>query len=157
MVDAMGGYPEDGSAFEGERAAHGDEVLDPLGGLVAAVGEQAMIGDADADVDRDEVSDEEGGEVLPREEEERGDGSDVEEAHEDGGDPVDAAFLMLAAHAEVLLDLLGDLGDGGNGVELGGRLGLDFGFWGGEGDGGHGLDFVLMPSGPALSSPVLLS
>ena len=47
-------------------------------------------------------------EVLPGEEEERGDGADVEEAHEDGGDPVDAALLVLAAHAEVLLDLLGD-------------------------------------------------
>ncbi len=114
MMDAMGGYPEDGSALEGERAAHGDEVLDPLGGLVAAVREQAMIGDADADVDGEEVGDEEGGEVLPGEEEERGDGSDVEEAHEDGGDPVDAALLMLAAHAEVLLDLLGDFSDGGN-------------------------------------------
>jgi len=116
-----------------------------------------MIGDADADVDREEISDEEGGEVLPGEEEERGDSSDVKEAHEDGGDPVDAAFLMLAAHAEVLLDLLRDFSDGGDGVGLGNRLRLDFGFWGGEGDGCHGLDFVLMPSGPALSSPVLLS
>ena len=32
--------------------------------------------------------------------------------HGDGGDPVDAALLVLAAHAEVLLDLLGDFGDG---------------------------------------------
>jgi hypothetical protein len=144
MVDAVGGYPEDGSTLEGERAAHGDEVLDPLGGSVAAVREQAMIGNADADVNREEVHDGEGGEVLPGEEEERGDGSDVEEAHEDGGDPVDAAFLMLAAHAEVLLDLLSDLGHGGNGVGLGNWLGLDFGFGGGEGGRGHGFCFVLV-------------
>jgi hypothetical protein len=31
MVDAVGGYPEDGSAFEGEAAAGGDEVLQPTG------------------------------------------------------------------------------------------------------------------------------
>ena len=71
-----------------------------------------MVGHADADVDGEEVRDDEGGEILPGEEEERGDGSDVEEPHGDGGDPVDAALLVLAAHAEVLLDLLGDFGDG---------------------------------------------
>ena len=112
MVDAMGGYPEDGTALEREAAAHGDEVLDPLGGAVAAVGEQAVVGHADADVDREEVHDDEGGEIFPGEEEEGCDGSDVEEPHGDGGDPVDAALLVLAAHAEVLLDLLGDFGDG---------------------------------------------
>ena len=143
MMDAVGSYPEDRAAFKGEAAAGADEVLDPLGSLVAAVREQAMIGDADADVDGEEIGDEEGGEVLPGEEEERGDSSDVEEAHEDGGDPVDAAFLMLAAHAEVLLDLLSDLGDGGNGVGLRDWLGLDFGFGGSEGDRGHGFCFVL--------------
>ena len=131
MMDAMGGDPEDGSALKREGAAHGDEVLDPLGGAVAAVREQAMVGHADADVDGEEVGDDEGGEVLPGEEEERGDGSDVEEAHDDGGDPVDAAFLVLAAHAEVLLDLLRDFGDGGDCVGLGDWLRLDFGFWGG--------------------------
>jgi len=36
----------------------------------------------------------------------------VEEAHSDGGNPVDAALLVLATHAEILLDLLGDFGDG---------------------------------------------
>jgi len=73
-----------------------------------------MVGHADADVDGEEVGNDEGGEVFPGEEEERGDGSHVEGAHGDGGDPVDAALLVLAAHAEVLLDLLGDFGDGGN-------------------------------------------
>ena len=143
MVDAVGGDPEDGSAFKREGAAHGDEVLDPLGGAVAAVRQQAVIGHADADVDGEEVHDDEGGEVLPGEEEERGDGADVEEAHDDGGDPVDAAFLVLAAHAQVLLDLLGDLGDGGHGVGLGNWLGLDFGLGGSEGGRGHGFCFIL--------------
>ncbi len=125
MVDAMGGHPEDGSAFKGEAAAGGDEVLQPLGHAIAAVGEQAVIGHADADVDGEEVHDEEGGQVLPGEEEERGDGADVEEAHGDGGDPVDAALLVLAAHAEVLLDLLLDLLNGDE--RAGGRAYFDFG------------------------------
>ena len=110
MMDAMGGDPEDGTAFEGHGAAGGDEVLQPFGDAVAAMGEQAVVGHADADVDGEEVHDAEGGEVLPGEAEERSDGADVEEAHDDGGDPVDAALLVLAAHAQVLLDLAGDFG-----------------------------------------------
>ena len=72
-----------------------------------------MVGHADADIDREEVHDEEGTEILPGEEEECGDRTDVEEPHRDGGDPVDAALLVLATHAQVLLDFLGDLLDGG--------------------------------------------
>jgi hypothetical protein len=123
MMDTVGGYPEDGTALEGEAAAHGDEVLDPLGGSVAAVGEQAMVSHADADVDGEEIHDDEDGQVGPREEEEGSNGSDVEGAHGDGGDPVDAALLVLAAHAEVLLDLLGDFGDD---RDDGGQLGCGF-------------------------------
>ncbi len=137
MMDAVGGDPEDGSAFEGEGAAGGDEVLQPLGRAVAAVREQAVVGHADADVDGEEVHDAEDGEVLPGEAEERGDGADVEEAHDDGGDPVDSAFLVLAAHAEVLLDLLGDFG----GETAGGFDG--FGCAGGSADAGCGLSFGL--------------
>ena len=44
------------------------------------------------------------------EHEEGGDGAGMEEDHEDGGEPVDAAFLVLAAHAQGLLDLLRDFG-----------------------------------------------
>ena len=125
MVDAVGGYPEDGTAFERKAAAGGDEVLQPTGRLVASVGEQAVVGHADADVDGEEVHHEEAGQVLPREEEEGGDGSDVEEPHGDGGDPVNAALLVLAAHTEVLLDLLGDLLDGEEGVGRGGGVAFD--------------------------------
>ena len=148
MMDAVGGYPEDGSAFKGEVPQTVTKYSSHLGYAVAAVREQAVVGHADADVDGEEVHDEEDGEVLPGEEEERGDGSDVEEAHDDGGDPVDAAFLVLAAHAEVLLDLGGDFGgetaggfDGFGGA--GGRadadcgLGLGFGCFGSQERRGH--------------------
>ncbi len=127
MMHAMRGYPEDGSAFEGEAAAGGDEVFEPARSLVAAVREQAVVGHADADVDSEEIHDEEDGQVRPGEEEERGDGSDVEEPHGDGGNPVDAALLVLAAHAEVLLDLLRDLMDGVERVGRGGDALFDFG------------------------------
>ena len=111
MVNAVSGYPEDRATFERETAAHGDEVFDPLGNFITAMGQQAVIRHADADVDREEVHDQEDGKIFPREEEERSDGSDVEETHGDGGDPVDAAFLIFAAHAQILLDLLGHFGD----------------------------------------------
>src|SRR5258708_36652290 len=43
MVDAGSGYPEDGTALEREAAAHGDEVLDPLGHPVPTGGDQGLV------------------------------------------------------------------------------------------------------------------
>src|SRR5271170_3893154 len=141
VMNAMGGYPEDGTTFKREAAAHGDEVLDPLGNSVAAMGKQAVIGHANADVDREEVHHEEDSQIFPGEEKEGSDRSDVEEPHGDGGDPVDAALLVLAAHAEVLLDLLGDFGDGWN--DDGEFRRLYRGFFDG-GEGSHNLIAVLV-------------
>src|ERR1700733_10115550 len=141
MMNAVRGDPEDRPAFEGEATAHGDEVLDPPRSTVAAVCKQAVIGHADSDIDGEKVSDAEGSEIFPREEEESRDGSDVKGTHGDGGDPVDAALLVLAPHAEVLLDLLGDFGyDGNDSGELG--CGLCWGFFDGA-QGGHVLFAVL--------------
>ena len=137
MVDAVGGYPEDRASLEGETTAHGDEVLDPLGRSVAAMGEQAMVRHSDTYINREEVHDGEGGQILPGEEEESSDGADVEEAHGDGGDPVDAALLVLAAHAQVLLDLFGDFNDGRDGGSARcGSLGCRD-FFGGDNGGAH--------------------
>jgi hypothetical protein len=122
MVDAVSGDPEDGSAFEGEATARGDEVFNPLGSFVATVGEQAMVCRADTDIDGEEVHDEEDSQIRPGEEEEGCDGTDVEEAHGDGGDPVNTALLVFTAHAEILLYLLGNFGDCRDDVKL--RLGL---------------------------------
>ena len=156
MMDAMGGDPEDGAAFEGHGAACGDEVLQPLGNAVAAMGEQAVVGHADADVDGEEVHDAEGGEILPGETEEGSDGADVEEDHDDGGDPVDASLLVLATHAQVLLDLAGNFGGAatGGGARGGGvrgdgndtagvlRAGLGDGCFGGEKGWGHRVELT---------------
>ena len=65
VMNTVGGYPEDWTALKREAAAHGDEVLDPLGDPVAAMGEQAVISHTDADVDREEVHDEKDGQIFP--------------------------------------------------------------------------------------------
>lgn len=104
MVNPVRGHPEDRAALKRHGSAGGEEVFDPLGSLVAAMREQAMVGHADADVNCEEVHDRGDGEVGPGKEEESSDGSDVEDRHGDGGDPVDAAFLVFASHAKVFAD-----------------------------------------------------
>ena len=124
MMNAMGGDPEDGSTFEGHGSTGCDEVFQPTGNAVSAMREQAVVGHADADIDGEEVHDGEDGKILPAETEECGDGADMEERHDDGGDPVDASLLMLTAHAQVLLYLTGDFGgaaEGGMSLGDGGR------------------------------------
>ncbi len=51
VMNPVGGNPEDRSAFQGECAADGQEILQPLGRAVAAMGQQAMVAHADAHVD----------------------------------------------------------------------------------------------------------
>ena len=58
MVNAMRGDPEDRPAFERERAADGQEVLDPLRRLVAAMRQQAVVAHADAERAGDPPQDE---------------------------------------------------------------------------------------------------
>jgi hypothetical protein len=53
----------------------------------------------------------------------------VEEEHDGGGDPVDAALLVRAAHAQVLLDAACDLGGAASGGDAVGGEGA------GRGDG----------------------
>src|SRR6185312_11509863 len=65
MMDAMCGDPEDRSTFERHRAAHGDEVFHPWKSFVAAMCQQAMVGHADADVDREKIHDSEYRKIFP--------------------------------------------------------------------------------------------
>ena len=154
MVDAVSGDPEDGSAFQRHGAAGGDEVLQPLGRAVAAMREQAMVGHADAHVDGEEIGDAGHRQVGPGEAKQRGDGADMEQAHDDGGDPVDAAVLVLPPHAQVLLHLAGHFsgelarvfdacrsnGRSSGGAAAGWRLGLGFGCFESR---GHRVSFRL--------------
>ena len=58
VMDAMRRDPEDRPAFERQRAAPREDVLDPLVGLVAPVGQQPVIAHADAEHAGDAVQDE---------------------------------------------------------------------------------------------------
>jgi hypothetical protein len=90
VVDAMSGYPEDGSAFKSERGAGGHDVLKPLGNLVAAMGEQAVITHADAQVDGYDVEHQHDHQALPTEKEKRRQSADMKCDDHGDGEPVDA-------------------------------------------------------------------
>ena len=71
VVDAVRGDPEDRPALERERAAPRQEVLDRLVGLVAPVGQQAVIAHADAEHAGDEIQERGGDDGARVDEEER--------------------------------------------------------------------------------------
>ena len=89
VMHAVDGDPEDGAAFEGQRAAHGEQILHPLRRFVAAVGQQAVVSHADADASGDPPQHHRDEEGLPGEKEERSDRANVKGDHEDGRDPDD--------------------------------------------------------------------
>ena len=103
MMDAMDGDPEDRAALERERREDGEEILDPLGGLEAAVREQAVIADADSAVDGQKPEDDGDRQAGPTEVKERGDGAEMEGGDEKGCGPVDAALAVgFPAHADLI-------------------------------------------------------
>ena len=97
VMNAVGGHPEDRSAFQGECAADGQEILQPLGRAVAAMREQAMIAHADTHVDGEYPERDETEESLPGKHEEGGHGEDMKGHHEAGGHPVGLVGLGVAA------------------------------------------------------------
>src|ERR1700760_1559000 len=105
-MDTVSGDPGDRTAFESERAAGGQKVLQPDWRLVAAMGEEAMVAHADAEAAGDPVKDDGDGESLPRKHEESGDGADVEQNHETGGGPVQRSLegtVVMHAHFRGIL------------------------------------------------------
>jgi len=96
MMNAMRGHPENRPALKSKRGADGQEILDPLRRLIAAVREQAMIAHADAQAARNPPQEHGDKQRLPCEEEKRRNGSDVKQRHEDRGHPVDLAICSLS-------------------------------------------------------------
>jgi hypothetical protein len=88
VVDAVGRDPEDRATLEREGATDRQEVLHPLGGLVATMGQQAVIGHADAEAAGNEPHDDRGQHGAVVDVEKGGDGTDVERRHRDDRDPV---------------------------------------------------------------------
>ncbi len=119
VVHAMSGHPEDRPALKRESGADGHQVLDPLGRLVAAVRQQAVVAHADADVDGQYMKHGHDCQPLPGEEKERGQRAQVEQSDGDQREPVEAfAHSGSLAHVDLLA--------GGYGGRL--RAGLRDGF-----------------------------
>lgn len=97
MVDAMVHDPVEWAAFEGERAAGDEKIFEQAWDFVSAMREQAMVANADPEIDAYEVEDRCDGEGFPAEEEERGDGSDVKDDQKEKGDRVECVALCFAA------------------------------------------------------------
>ena len=89
VMDAMRGDPEDGSAFQSERAAKGEEIFHPVGSLVAAMSEQAVIAHADTEASGGAIKNDGQGHACPRQHKERGDSAHVESNHEAGGGEIE--------------------------------------------------------------------
>jgi hypothetical protein len=96
MVDAVGGYPENRSSLEGQRAAPGEEVLHPPECPVAAVGEEPVIGHADAEHAGDAVEHGRGHDGAGVGEEEGRNGAGVKDRHRRRRDPVHARLVLPA-------------------------------------------------------------
>ena len=94
VMDAMGRDPEDRPAFERERGAPGQQVLNPLVGLVTAVGQQPVIGHPDAEHAGDDIEDESGEDRAGVDEEERRDGPDVKAGHRRRRNPVQSLWYF---------------------------------------------------------------
>ena len=79
VMDAMRRHPEDRSALKRQRGEDGHDVFEPLGNLVAAMREQAVIAHADAHVDGQHIEDRHDQQTLPAEEEESSQRAHVKE------------------------------------------------------------------------------
>ncbi len=83
MMDAMRSDPGNGAAFERERPADSQEILHPLGSLVAAVGEQAMIAHADPEAAGNPPHDDGQDQCFPGEEEDSAKGREMKPNHDE--------------------------------------------------------------------------
>ena len=89
VVHAMDSDEEDRAAFQGERATDGEEVLHPLVGLVAAMGQEAVVSHSDAEASGDPPKEDRNEERFPGEEEERSYRSNMKGDHKEGCYPDD--------------------------------------------------------------------
>ena len=96
MMLAMVGNPDHGGAFAGEAAEERDQPFDGAIGLEAAVGEQAMIAETNADAAGEPVEAEEERDGFPSEEERSGQRAGVDDAEPNDRAPIEAAFPGVA-------------------------------------------------------------
>src|SRR3954447_6431475 len=89
MVLAVRGHPENRAAFERQRAAEREEVLERLRGLESAMRVKSVVAEADTEPHGEPVQGNRDREVRPGKGPERRDGEHMESTHEARGDPIE--------------------------------------------------------------------
>src|SRR5271170_1306859 len=115
VMDAMNGYPKDWSTFKRERCANSEQILNPLWSLKTTMCKQAVVADANAEVDSQNPQDGGHCQTAPTEVEEGCNRADVEGADEAGRHPIDSATVGFTAHAD-FFTYWGAIGSGDPGV-----------------------------------------
>jgi hypothetical protein len=107
MMNAMGGDPGDGTAFQGEAATNCKKVFQKFGRLIRPVGVQAVVAQTDAKTGGHPIQEDRDSQIPPTEHEECRNGPDMEENHGDGGRPIQALVLSnlkdLATHLSPIM------------------------------------------------------
>ncbi len=88
VMNAVRGHPENGSAFERERPANGQKILDPFRGFVPAMREQAVVAHADAQTAGNPPKHNCREKRLPAKKEKRSHGSNMKRDHEESRDRI---------------------------------------------------------------------
>src|SRR6185437_181453 len=81
MMDAMRSDPGNGAAFEREATANRQKVFEQTRRFVGPMSVQAMIAQTDAEAGGHPIEEDGGCQILPTENEEGRDGSDMEQRH----------------------------------------------------------------------------
>ncbi|SPF54342.1 hypothetical protein SBA4_6330008 [Candidatus Sulfopaludibacter sp. SbA4] len=88
VVDTMGRHPENGPAFQRQRARYRKEILNCQRHLVGPVRMEPVVAHADAEAGAHPVEEQRDSQCVPTEHEQCRDGSEVEKAERDGIGPV---------------------------------------------------------------------
>ena len=99
MMLPMDRHPEQRAALKRQRGAHREEIFHRLGRLVRPVRQQAVIRHADAQREGHVIGDEQDGEAGPGELEQRPDGANMKQGHEETGDPGNLAIASARGGA----------------------------------------------------------
>src|SRR4029077_6369613 len=89
MMNAVGCYPENWTAFQRQSRAHSQTIFHPLGRSVSTMGEQAVIAHADAQTSRNPPKEHRNEHRLPGEKEQRDNCPGVKQRHESCSYPVE--------------------------------------------------------------------
>jgi hypothetical protein len=97
VMNAMARYPVQWTAFERDRSAHGERVLQQLWNLVTAMRQQPVVPHTDSQAHADEPQNHRNPKCTPGKEEKRGNRTHMKKAHEEKVEPVQRASLPFAA------------------------------------------------------------